>query len=280
MELYHLFAPITAASSQWEFAPCEALKPYVRCFWYVCRQKNALNSTYTQVIPDGCMDIIFDVDLHNNSVSAAFCGLDDRPYNVENSVDKQRNGYTFGIRFYAWSAVCFSNDILRKTSNSACNAEQLFPFICYELQDCFFISDIGTLISCAEKTLLKHINLQRQNSVVIESLYTILTEYGTVRTEELSRRMFVSRRQLERLFDDYIGMSPKRISSVVRHQLLWQDILSSKYFDVQHILMKYGYADQSHMLKDFRKYHGMNIAEAKTYAAKNVAFLQDISCLK
>ncbi len=280
MELFQLFYPITAAPSQLEFAPCDALKPYVRCFWCVCRQENALNSTHTQVIPDGCMDIIFDVDLQNNSFSAAFCGLDDRPYDTESPAEKKRNGYTFGIRFYAWSAVYFADDVLRKTCNSACKAEQFFPSVYRELQGLLFEADIGMLISYAEKSLLKHINLCRENSVVTESMYTILNECGAVRTEELSRRIFVSRRQLERIFDDYIGMSPKQISSVVRYQYLWQEIISSEYFDVNSAVMKYGYADQSHLLNDFRKYHGMNITEAKAYTTQNVAFLQDISCRK
>ena len=76
MELYKIYNPITAApfkctADYMEFAPCDALKPYIRCFWGsrepVTQDKNTVSATGL-VTPDTCMDIIFKVDYTNNKI--------------------------------------------------------------------------------------------------------------------------------------------------------------------------------------------------------------------
>lgn len=38
---------------------------------------------------------------------------------------------------------------------------------------------------------------------------------------------------------------------------------------------RYGYTDQAHLARDFKRFHSMNISEARRYAAAHVANLQD-----
>ncbi len=63
MELYKLYNPITATpfacdETYGEYAPCEALKPYIKCFWrsrMPYRQKKTERPTKGIVIPDTCV---------------------------------------------------------------------------------------------------------------------------------------------------------------------------------------------------------------------------------
>ncbi len=64
---------------------------------------------------------------------------------------------------------------------------------------------------------------------------------------------------------------------MIRYQYLWNEIMFNKDFDILDAVAKYGYSDQPHLLSDFKKYHSMNIREAKAYALKNVGNLQDFS---
>jgi AraC-like DNA-binding protein len=68
---------------------------------------------------------------------------------------------------------------------------------------------------------------------------------------------------MERLFLEHIGISIKKISSLVRYQNVWQDIAYSRVFDIQDLVEKYGYTDQSHLLNEFTKYHGITPKQAK-----------------
>ena len=60
-----------------EIAPCPALAPYLRCFWGSLHARRSCGGS--RVIPDSCMDLIFEVNYTNNRVTGHFCGLDDAP---------------------------------------------------------------------------------------------------------------------------------------------------------------------------------------------------------
>lgn len=62
---------------------------------------------------------------------------------------------------------------------------------------------------------------------------------------------------------------------MVRYQCLWQDALFSPSFCIQDAVYRYGYTDQSHLLRQFRAYHGLPLGRALALAHGNVAFLQD-----
>lgn len=98
LKLSDALTPITAQPFRpdyREYSPCDALKPYIRCFWTSINQRDRL------IIPDLCANIIFDIE--NNE--AFFCGASDKAF------VSHRQTETFGIRFYYGQLPC-----LRKTA--------------------------------------------------------------------------------------------------------------------------------------------------------------------
>lgn len=89
---------------------------------------------------------------------------------------------------------------------------------------------------------------------------------GTLSVAELSRSVHISTRQIERAISENVGISPKRLSSLIRYQYLWQEMLLTPRFDVQDAVLRYGYADQAHLLREFKRFHGMLPGEAYRYA--------------
>ncbi len=276
MELHSLFYPITArpfrADSDYiEYAPCDELKPYIRCFWSTKQMMNTVSEDSTLVIPDGCMDIIFHVNLRENRINSVFCGLDSQPYYAVSSPADRRNGYVFSIRFYGWSAICFSEEAFRGTANKGHIVGKYFEKLEKEIAKYLFEPmDIYSLIRIVEQILRKNLRMNGLNCLMKQGIGNVLTKMGNVKTKDLAKELLISTRHLERLFDEYIGMSPKQFSAVVRHQFLWKDMISQNHFDIHTAVFKYGYTDQSHFVHDFKKYHGLSIGEAR-----NVAFLQD-----
>ena len=65
-----------------------------------------------------------------------------------------------------------------------------------------------------------------------------------------------------------MGISPKAFSSLVRYQLLWQEMTGRPGFNILDAVEKYGYADQPHLLNDFRRRHLMNPKQALDYAKR------------
>ena len=64
-------------------------------------------------------------------------------------------------------------------------------------------------------------------------------------------------------------MPPKKIASLVRYQNVWREIVTSESFNAQNAVYRYGYTDQAHLLKEFRRFHGTNPEGAKKIAIKN-----------
>lgn len=285
MDFHKIYKPITAApfahdKSYMEIEPCEALKPYVRCFWgseKPYKEGPAEELANKLVVPDTCMDIIFRINYTNNKLESSFCGINDVPYASSSSITDNTVKSVFGIRFYAWSAVLFSEESMRNVKNGFYDAGQHFSKIKKELEQRFFeVIDLRQRVEIAQKVLLQYFREKYQNPLITEAMGKILEKRGNIKSLELSKEIHVSERQLERLFKEYVGISPKQLSSLIRYQYLWNDFLFNSGFHIQDGVYRYGYTDQSHLLRDFKRFHTMNLAQAKEYAFHDVAFLQEM----
>ncbi len=275
-KLYKSYHPVTATPYQctedyMEFAPCEALKPYIRCFWGSRRAATRAENGAGEmdiVILDTCMDIIFHVDFTHNHISSSFFGIDDRTFAVP--YDGEKNiFFVFAVRFYPWGAALFAEESLRETKNAFFDADCHFSTVKREMEQYLFdVSDICQLIPVAEKILLNRLNERHQNQTVFQAVARILEKRGNLSAAALGQEIFVSSRQLQRLFLEYIGVAPKSLASMVRSQYIWNELLHDKNFNKADAAFRYGYADQAHLCHDFKKYHSMNMEEARQYAVR------------
>lgn len=279
MDFHKIYRPITAApfahdKSYMEIEPCEALKPYVRCFWgseKPYKEDPAEELANKLVIPDTCMDIIFRVNFTDNKLESSFCGINDAPFISDDSISDNTVTSVFGIRFYAWSAVLFSEESMRNVKNEFYGAGQYFSKIKKELEQQFFeVADLRQRVEIAQKVLLQHFREEYQNPLIIEAIGKILGKRGNIKVLELSKEIHVSERQLERHFREYVGISPKQLSSLIRYQYLLNDFVFNSGFHIQDGVYRYGYTDQSHLLHDFKHYHTMSPIQAREHALRDV----------
>lgn len=276
--LYKSYHPITATPYQctedyMEFAPCEALKPYIRCFWGTRRAVTQEGDSTDQlgiVIPDTCMDIIFSVDFTHNKINSSFCGIDDRTFITCKDGKEKKTFLVFAVRFYPWSAALFAEESLRETKNAFFDADCHFPAVRKAIEQYLFdVTDICQIIPVVEKILQSRLNERHQNQTVVQAVAKMLEKKGNISVAALEQDVFVGSRQLQRLFMEYVGASPKSLAAMVRYQYIWNELLLEKNFNIADAAYRYGYSDQSHLCHDFKKYHSMNMADARRYAAQN-----------
>ncbi|MBE6901571.1 MAG: helix-turn-helix transcriptional regulator [Ruminococcaceae bacterium] len=273
--LSDIYRPITAqpfhqSKDYCEIAPCAALRPYIRCFWGttepVCAQ--AGRSTTGLVIPDTCMDIIFDINYTRNSYNGFFCTIDEHSYRTSGAPAAETTA-TFAIRFYAWTALLFTERGFTGCKNQAFDIGEFFGSLKAELEPLLFdIPDLHGKIAVAEKLLLKRLCTDRISSDLLNAIYRMLQTNGRADISEICGYTAVSQRQLERIFNHSMGVSPKVFSSLLRYQMLWQDMLYSRGSTILDAVEKYGYFDQAHLLNDFKHRHLMTPKEAVRFALK------------
>lgn len=262
-----------------ESTPSKELSPYVRCYWGTENpmMQTQNNRTPQIVIPDTCVDIIYNIDYTLNTVSGGFCGINDSSFYVSGNRITGHMTATFAIRFYAWSAYVFAEDSLKFTMNRYFDVGSRFEWLDKMIrQQLLERKTLQEKISFVEKLLVNKLSDARENSVVDTTIHNILKNKGTLDVTQLAKASFVSTRQLERLFHEYVGITPKKMSNLIRYQFLWRDILQEPDFDVLSAVCKYGYTDQSHLLREFKKYHCMDIQKAKRIAFKDVGNIQDV----
>ncbi|GAB3799216.1 DUF6597 domain-containing transcriptional factor [Virgibacillus kimchii] len=257
-DLHKLFSPkimTNKYTTYREYEPTHALKPYIHCFWSSEAGKYPTSSRYTDtVIPDGCSDIIVEYNTVTKEFDMVYCGIFDHYFQTGVAYNPYR-AY-FGIRFFPGGALPFldhnqkefSNDIMdisvingsfakligEKLVHASYNAERV------QMAESFLLKKLSNKIG---KTI--------SNSVLNNMLYRIFRSHGNISVHQLCSMEYTDMRTANRLFDRWIGLSPKKFSQIVRFQLTVQAVVNKT--DPLSVVNQFGYYDQAHFIKDFKK---------------------------
>jgi AraC-like DNA-binding protein len=94
---------------------------------------------------------------------------------------------------------------------------------------------------------------------------------GSVAVKALHEAVGLTRRHLERIYLDRVGLTPKNACRVARVQAALERIRANPGVALSRLALECGWYDQPHMNRDFREIAG---ASPTTYA-RQVAFFQD-----
>ncbi|HKP74026.1 MAG TPA: helix-turn-helix domain-containing protein, partial [Longimicrobiaceae bacterium] len=94
---------------------------------------------------------------------------------------------------------------------------------------------------------------------------------GSVPVAELHAAVGLTRRHLERIYLERVGLTPKTACRVARVQAALERLRAGPIPSLSRLALDCGWYDQSHMNRDFREIAG---ASPTTYA-RPVAFFQD-----
>lgn len=88
----------------------------------------------------------------------------------------------------------------------------------------------------------------------------IRREGGRARAETLARGAGISLRAMQRLFHEYVGVSPKWVIQRYRLQDAAYLLSSGNGTDLAELADELGYFDQAHLTRDFRRIFGVSPA--------------------
>lgn len=264
--LSRLFQPITSnpdnAGTYIEVLPSNLLRPYIRCFWGTHNTERVYKNDgfVSAVIPDMCMDVIFSVDYLSNNVQCFFCGINDKPF----SSTSNNMMSIFAIRFNFWAVHIFSDSHLKGTLNVINNAEERFSDLCSFMKNLLISkTSMAERILETEKFLIAYLDKKTEiNNNFMNSVYNIIVSKGVLPVSDICERNIISQRQLERIFLEYVGVTPKKVADLVRFQNVWREMYYMRP-DIQDIIFRYNFTDQSHLINNFKKFFGKSPLKAK-----------------
>lgn len=90
-----------------------------------------------------------------------------------------------------------------------------------------------------------------QNAIEI-----VVRHNGLITVQDLARRLDISERTLQRKFSIYIGMSPKKFAKIIQFQSSVEQISAGGFSKLTEIAYENGYSDQSHFIRNIKKFTG------------------------
>jgi AraC-like DNA-binding protein len=90
------------------------------------------------------------------------------------------------------------------------------------------------------------------------AIATIVAQDGAVDIEALGRSAGVSPRNLGRLFDDWVGMPPKRFARIVRLQSVLRRLQEDPLLDLTRLAQECGYSDHAHLTREMQVLAGIS----------------------
>ena len=234
-----------------EAAPHPALSKYVDAYWTATG--NSKTVAVEKILPDGCVDIIFNVGNDCYTDNGAVLMKNERTYLVgtmtklkETEMDTSTR--LVGIRFKPGTFLAFfSYAPLCDVANRTVELDARFCFN----TDLMIRSPFNFL----DKLLFK--NLKSPNQHLLEQIQSVQKSKGQIRIDKLASAHYTTVRQLERNFKQYLGISPKEFVNLVRYQNVKTAIEQRKPGEsLLSIAFDFGYYDHAHLTNHFIQHHG------------------------
>jgi AraC-like DNA-binding protein len=178
-----------------------------------------------------------------------FIGVRDVP--VELSTPRARTG-SIGFEFTTESAYKFFRGPMSDLANDLFSFEDCFGNEGANLQkEVHDLEDPYGKIRRVQEFLLRKLrSQQRANNIVDYSIKLISQSHGLMGIRELEGKTGYTKRYLDLLFKDYVGIAPKTLSTILRFQHFYKvvGIQKKSIYDL--------YYDESHFIKEFKRYTG------------------------
>lgn len=237
--------------------PAPALAPFVQRYWLSLRNTDRTHL----VLPDGCIDIVLEVT--GARWRAWGCGSTTRP----TLLSCEPGRHYLGIRFRPGMARHFVRARADELTDRQEDAQALLDLPLEPIAE--RIGEAG-LFDEIDRRLLARLAVESTAATPADRLVrAIEATHGAVRLAALARQSGPSPRQLQRQFLQAVGVTAKFFATVVRAQRAAALMSGTGHRPLADIAAAAGYADQSHMTRDFERLRGTSPA------GRRVAFVQD-----
>lgn len=246
-----------------EYQPSEALKPFVHCLWSITFDSTSNEVTPVQrCFPSGCIELIVQ------SRGPLLRGLQndhwfDYPRAVLTGVCDYATTWvahhgseTIGVRFTPEGAIRLFNPPLKEYRNNSLDAELLLgkriSSIIDRLEDCKSMKEQVVVMETFLKDQVKQVTLEQ--TYFTEAL-RLIRQSDDLNIGDLSKKVYVCDRQLQRSFQNHMGISPKTYHKVMRLYKSFRLGLmrQQSYTDIAY---EAGYSDSAHFTREFKNYFG------------------------
>ena len=231
-----------------EYAATRVLRPYVACYW---TRVAPCSPVVHRVLPDGCIDIIFDLLVERFS-EGMIVGTMTRPLLFQ----PEGPTHMVAVRFRPGGATPFLRCSAEEITNSQLDLSSAW-------EDTFYLAErirndnrTERQIQQLESALLARLETTSPLDRRVQEAVSILQAQRR-RVETVAADVDVSRQHLSRLFRRHVGVGPKCFERVVRMRRLLASVKTVNETNWSTAALDVGYYDQAHMIAECRSLTGL-----------------------
>ena len=250
-----------------ELRPSPPLDRYVRCYWTLTAPADA-SAPAQRVLPDGCVEVV--INLGDPFERHDADGRTERqprmllvgPTTRHMSIAAIGDIRLVGIRFEPGGALPFLATTPAELRDAAPSLEDVAlpldrSFV--EQLDSAAFGEEGPIIDLALGGRLSRAP-RVGDPRVLACVSAALTAREAMRVDSLVDLTGLGARQLERRFRETVGFGPKTLCRLVRFQRIVRAVGAGPDAHWARLAAGSGYADQSHMAREFREFAGTTLS--------------------
>lgn len=235
-----------------QYQPHPALAPYIDAFWITTG--NGKKNETVKILPDGCVDLIINLGEDYQTDNGAITINHGKTYLVGTMshyklVNIHPETTLLGIRFKpaAFSAF-YRFTSMHEITDLTVDFEEKFSHDLHKL--------IADPVQYLTKFLFNKLKQPKHNLLPV--IADIEMYKGQISVTQLAKRHFITTRQLERVFKQHVGISPKEFTNFIRYQSVLP-IIRNKPAErsLADIAIEHGYYDHAHLANEIKRYTGI-----------------------
>jgi len=234
-------------------APSSALAEIVEHYWHVSWDLRGLPAQQQETLPHPNVHLVVEPGLTN--IYGVHTGRFIKCL--------EGKGQAFGIKFKAGGFFPFYGAPVSELQNRSLDLRRIFGDDATRFEAEVFKSvDVEAMTKAAERLLLAHLPAIDSNVARVSGLVAnIEADRSLTSVDALIQQCELGKRALQRLFNQYVGVSPKWVINRYRlHEAIAQ-LQAGTPVVWTDLALALGYFDQAHFIRDFRKLVGRSPAE-------------------
>ena len=179
-------------------------------------------------------------------------GVNDKPH-----VSKLRGTLkVFGIKFHPWGFAQFVDSPSQEFSEKRSSISNIFTDI--ELKSIYSVNDFKEISKTVSDILEKKLkdNDKPYDMLLKKVCQKVIYYKGNINVEMAISEIPVSKRHIERIFKQRVGITLVKFIKIVRFHHFMNLKLSNPSISLTELAYQCGYSDQAHFNRDFKSFTG------------------------
>jgi AraC-like DNA-binding protein len=204
-----------------------------------------------RLLPTGTTSLVVNLARRE----ATLCGAHSAPF----FLDTARMVAHLGVHFRPGGAFPFLGLPVHTLHNQVIDLDTLWGSTTYGLRDRLLAAPTPQAkFSVMEQTLLAHLDrLRARHPAVTFALQAIAQGPSHTPLTVITDQIGLSPRRFRQLFQETVGLTPKRFWRVQRFQQIIQQVEEAATVDWVDLALATGYFDQAHLIHDFQNLSGL-----------------------